>query len=341
MAAMRINDLKQILWWLAGGLLICAGVLVGILVIQPIKSLFPKYGKWGELQMTEAAAVDDRKTTSDQEVEKSYGATYLTRIDGIEPEKPPPPPPVEDDKPEKPEVQPPLSDFLEVVAIWTNVAFYRPKGATARPDDVEVGGFIPSQKFPPGFKGYARLVRIDARESPFRAVFEANGKEEVFLVPQEDVILKPGPDERVATVADYPGPAGLVLPMERKAVPVGVKRGKDNSVVIGRDVQALISNDAEGFLRGVAWDTHEKGVAISKIAPGSRLDMLNKQVGGGVLRDGDVISSVNGVKVESKAQIINHFRENPVKAGSRIVVEIFRAREGRTITQNFTPPVAK
>lgn len=337
---MRINDLKQILWWLAGGLLICAGVLVGILLIKPSKSLFPKYGKWSESQMVEATSVDDRKTSSDQDFEKSYSATYRVRIDGTEPEKPPPPPPKTEPKPDKSKVEPRLSDFLEVVAIWTNVAFYRPKGVTARPDEVEVGGWIPSQKFPPGFKGYARLVRIDARESPFRAVFNANGKEEVFLVPQEDVILKPGPEEQVATLADYKGPAGLVRPMVRKAVPVGVKRGKDNSVVIGRDVQALISNDAEGFLKGIAWDTHEKGVAISRIQKGSRIDMLNKQVGGGVLRDGDVISSVNGVKVESKAQIINHFRQNPVKSGARIVVEIFRAREGRTITQSFTAPAA-
>lgn len=340
MAGMRVNDLKQILWWLAGGLLICAAVLVAILVVRPSKSRFRDYSLWAENRAAESAAVDERRSNTSKDFQKEFGATYTTRIDGIEPEKPPPPPPPPPPPDPKPKVRPPLSKFMDVVAIWTNVAFYRPKNARTRPEEVVVGKWIPGNALP-GFKGDARLIRIDARESPFRAVFLANGKEEIFLVPQPAVILKPGPQEQVATLEDYTGPAGLVTPIVRKVGPVGVKRGKDDDVIIGRDIQALISNDSEGFLKDIAWDTHPKGVAISKIREGSRIDMLNKELGGGVLQDGDVIQSVNGVKVQSKAQIINHFRQNPVKPGSSIKVEIFRARQGRTIFQSFTAPAAK
>ena len=333
---MRIRDLKQILWWLGGGLLLCTGVLVAVMFfLKPSQSYALKYSLFAAQQLKNASQVDQASRTASWDL-KNYEATYELKIDGIAPPEPVKPreKPIEKTSPKDYK----LTDFIDVVALWTNVTFYRLKNRTSKVEEVVIGDTIPRDQIPE-LDGKARLDRIEFEKSPFRAVFVLNGKEEIFLVPQEAVILDRPESEQVAVAKEeYRGPNGGVRPMVRK-IPAtsGVKTDKDGTVKLGSDVQELINTDYEQFFKDVAWDETDKGIAISKIRKGSRLDLLNQQANG-ILKDGDVVVSVNGVKVKSKAQIINHFKKNQVPPGQKVRVEIFRSQLGKTLFQNFQVP---
>jgi hypothetical protein len=329
---MRVNDVKQILWWLSGGLVICIGVLVAVMFfLKPSRPHWPVYARYGEQQLTRARKMDRDRRTASRDFRKTYGATFSVKIDGT-----PPPLPVEPIKPveEEPERRDfKLAEFIDVVALWTDVAFYRLKRDTSKVEEVEVGENIPAEKVPE-IEGKAKLVRIEFKESPFRAVFDVNGKEEIFLIAQEAVMLaRRQPAE--ASAEEYRGPDGGVTPMGRTVAAPGI-REKDGEIIIGTDVREILNNDYNRFLKDVAWDVAPKGgIAVVKIRKGSRFDLLNGQAGG-LIKEGDVIVSVGGVKVQSKSQIINHFKKNPVPAGQKLNVVI--SRYGRTINKVFTVP---
>jgi len=332
---MRVNDVKQILWWLSGGLLICIGVLVAVMFfLKPSRSHARVYGLYGEQQLTRARKPDQDRRSASRDFRTTYGATFSVKIDGT-----PPPRPVEPIKPveaktEKREFK--LAEFIEVVALWTNVAFYRLKrdpGNVENVEEVAVGENIPAEKVPE-IEGKAKLVRIEFMDSPFRAVFDVNGKEEVFLIAQEAVVLARR-DPAEASAEEYRGPDGGVTPMGRTVATSGIQE-KNGEFVLGPDVREMIKYDYNRFLKDVAWDVAPKGgIAVVKIRKGSRFDMLNGQAGG-FIKEGDVIVSVGGVKVQSKSQIINHFKKNPVPSGTKLNVVI--SRYGRMINKVFTVP---
>jgi hypothetical protein len=328
---MRITDLKQILWWLAGGLLICTGVLTGVILLQPSKGHAGQFSQWGADQLILARKVDVGRQSAGWDFRKTYDATYSVKIDGIAP----PPEPAAETGPEKPvEVKKrPLSDFLDVVALWTDVVFYRLKSRPGELGEVEVGDTIPREQIP-DLGGTAKLLRIEFHRSPFRAVFLVHGEEEVFLVAQEGVILAQPAAAAVASEGDYRGPDGLVPPGVREVPPPGIKV-TEKGVEISGPTADMFNNEYDSLFKDVAWDSTKQGIAVSAIRKGSRFDLLNREAGG-VLRERDVVAKVNGVKVESPAQIVNHFRENPVPRGAPIVVELIRS--GQTVTQTFRVP---
>ncbi|MBN2489305.1 MAG: hypothetical protein JXQ29_00445 [Planctomycetes bacterium] len=329
---MRITDLKQILWWLAAGLLICTGVLAGLIVLRPSRGHAGEFSRWAATQLAQARKVELGRQSASWDFRKTYAATYAVKIDGVAP-------PVEVPVYEEPtrtieKARRPLADFIDVIALWTDVAFYRLKSRADRVEDVAVGKTIPPAHVPE-LGAEAKLLRIECARSPFRAVFLVHGAEEVFVIPQAAVLL-----DRVAQASapaaegDYRGPPGAVSPLVRTVAPVGIKVS-DRGVELGRDIQDMVSTDPESFFRDVAWDSTRQGIAVVKIVKGSRLDLLLRETGG-ILQEGDVVARVNGVQVESKAQIINHFKQHPLKVGTPVVVEILR--KGRTVTQTFYVP---
>ncbi len=331
---MHIRDLKQILWWLGGGLLICTGVLVVVIFLNPSTSFKREFSKFAADQVSLARKVDQEQHAASAGFEDIYGATYEVKIDGI---APPPPIAPENTKKEKIEENRPLSDFIEVVSLWTSVAFYKKKGIPSL-EEIQKGRDVPFEHAP--IKPLARLLRIEYTTTPFRVVFQVRDGEEVFLIPREAVLLGRR-EEKVASLGGEPygGPGGLVQPQDRGSIVEGVQRAKDDTIHLGKDVQDLIRTDPDRLFKDVAWDVSKHGIAIRQITKGSRVALLNQQAGGTLLREGDVVVSVNGVKVKSKAQIINHFRKNPVPPGGKVKVEMLRL--GKPITQSFRVPLTR
>jgi len=307
-------------------------VLVAVMFfLKPSRSYKTRYSQYGGKQMALAQKTDRDQRTANRDFRTTYGSTYTVKIDGIEP-----PRPVEPVKPVETRVEKrdfKLAEFIDVTALWLNGAFYRLKRDESKLEEVKVGECIPTQQIPE-LAGKAMLTRIEFEKSPFRAVFDVHGKEEVFLIARHEVIL-PRSEAPVAFAEEYRGPDGGVVPLERTVAPFGVKE-KNGEILIGRDVREMIRSDYNRFLKDVAWDVVPKGgIAVVKIRKGSRFDMLNGQAGG-LIKEGDVIVSVNGVKVQSKAQIINHFKKNPVPPGSKLNVVI--SRYGRTLNKVITVP---
>ena len=331
---MHIRDLKQILWWLSGGLLICTLVLVVVIFMNPSTSFKSRFSKFAGDQVVQARKVDQEHHAASAGFDSMYGATHELKIDGIAP-----PPPVKRDKTEEKKTEEirPLSDYIEVVSLWTDMAFYKKKGSSPL-EEIQEGGDVPFKHAP--IKPPARLLRIDYRTTPFRVVFQVRDNEEIFLIPREAVWLGHR-EEKVTSLGGkpYPGPDGLVDPQSRGPIVQGVSRGKDDSIQLGEDVQDLIRTDPDRFFKDVAWKSTRHGIAIQKIVKGSRVAILNQQAGGTILKEGDVVVSVNGVKVQSKSQIVNYFKQNPVKSGGLVRVEILRL--GKPITQSFRVPQAR
>jgi hypothetical protein len=285
---MRVNDVKSILWWLSGGLLICVGVLGAVVFfLKPTRSHARAYGLYGERQLARAREPDRDRPAAGLELETAYGSTFEVEIDGVRRFRP--------GKKQDPIEDPPaprdfkLADLIDVVGVWTDAVFYRVKSDAARVEEVEVGEAIPAGHVP-RLEGKAELVRIEYEGTPFRAVFDVNGEEQAFRIPRDQV---------------------------------------GETVVIGRDVVS----DAPKLFEDVAWKAAPgSGIVVLKIRPGSRADLLNADLGG-LLEERDVIVSVGGLRVRSKAQLINHFKQNPVPPGAKLKLVIFR--HGKTITRTI------
>lgn len=332
---MRVTDLKQILWWLCGGLLVCSGLIVGYMIWKPHVSRQKLYSKIAASCVTKALSQKTEQQQSQQDF-KRYEATYGLKIDGIAPPPPPPPDrPVAKQPPPVKKQKYPLSDFVVLTAIWTNGVFYRAKTGAPTKHGLRVGEEMPKEHVaqidPP-----IRLLRIEKNEPPTRAVFLVWGKEEVLLVPKEGILLQAPANEPVRIAASYKGPTGTVRP-NRRAVPRGFSTDKaTNALILGEEVQEIVRNNSEALMRGIAWSPHEKGVLVSRIADGSLAKQLIQKAGGTLLQQGDVLMSVNGVKVQSRSQIVSHFKKNPVKAGTPIKVEVLRF--GNVVTRTVRMP---
>jgi len=285
---MRVNDLKQILWWLSGGLLVCVGVLVAVVFfLKPSRSHARAYGLYGERQMARARATNRDRPTAGPELVKTYGSTFKAKIDGKPPLTPDRSPGRVEDPPSPRDFK--LADLIDVVGVWTDAVFYRVKGNATHVEVVEVGEAIPAGHVPE-LQGKAQLARIDFEGTPFQAVFDVNGQEQAFRIPR-----------------DLDG----------------------ESVVIGRDVVS----DAGELIEDVTCTAAPNGgIRVGKIRPGSLADLLNAELGG-LLKERDVIVSVGGLEVQSKAQLINHFKRNPVPPGSKLALVI--RRHGKTITRTI------
>jgi len=324
---MRMNDLKRIFWWLGGGLLIGSGALVAVVFfLKPDRSRARELSLHAERQMTRARETDRGRRPEGLDFKQTYGPAFKVKIDGIRPERPADDPTPVVDEARKRECK--LADLIDVVGLWTRVAFYRLERDPTHVEAVEVGGTIPARHVPE-LVGEAQLTRIEFEGSPFRAVFDVNGREEAFVIVPDTVGLAGAGGPR-PPAAPYLGPDGPVRPLVRDIPPGSIRLDKhDGTIVIGPDAAC----DWKRLLEGAVWDVAPTGgIALVKITPGSGADLLNARLGG-LLKEGDVVLRVGGVEAKSRAQLINHFNRNRVPAGSKLDVVI--RRYGRTFTRRI------
>lgn len=324
---MRVSDIKQSLWYLCGGLVVCSGVVVAAMTtFKRPESRVAGYDRWAKGEMAAALRVDagdggGAVTAFD----KAYPSTFGLKINGIRPPKPKPIRRPDSGKPPPPPPDRPLSDFIVLSAVFGKGVQYRLRQGDTGVFEVGLGDVIPEKHA--SISPEAKLIAIKVREFPIQVVFKVRDDEEVLLVPRDDLRLERPADADIVASEPYQGPNGTVQPMRRTVEPQ-VTRAKDGKgYVIGREVQDLFRNRSNQLLQGIAWDQTDKGIRITKIRKGSLADQMLGQVkalGGSLLRERDIVMSVNGIKVQSKAQILSHFQSNPVPPGGTVTVEIWR-----------------
>ncbi len=324
---MRVSDIKQSLWYLVVGLVACSVVVVvWITWIKPPVSNAAGFDRWAKAEMVAALRVDaDSEGGATAAFDKAFPATFGLKINGIEPPKPAPVRRPDTGKPPPPPPDRPLSDFIVLSAVFGKGVQYRLRQGDTGIFEVGLGDVIPEKHAT--ISPEAKLIAIKVEEFPIQVVFKVRDDEEVLLVPRDDLRLQRPDDGNIVASEPYQGPKGTVTPMRRTVEP-GVTRAKDGKgYVIGQSVQDVFRNRADQLLKGIAWDQTDKGIRITKIRKGSLADQMLGQVkaiGGSLLRERDIVMSVNGVKVQSKAQILSHFRSNPVPAGGTVTVQIWR-----------------
>ena len=291
---MRLGDPKRALSWLGGGLICGTGVLVGILYLHPSRSHARNFGEWAHGQLNAARRARCEEPGKRPNSPRAYAAAFEVKIDGIRPSskmaevRPTPP--------AGPRAR--LSDLIVVVAVWTNVAFFRRKAEPTTLDAVEVGNAIPKERIP-ALGAEAKLLRIEYGTSPFRVVFEARGEVVTFRVaPHEG--LSPGASDASA-----------------EAVPE--RMGGDRFCSsLGEFLQLIFTEP-------------ERGSRLATFTPKGVRIMRGPTTG--PIRRGDLITRINDVPIRDRLQILSHFKRHPLKAGSCIRVEAVRC--GRVIIQTL------
>ena len=335
---MRVSDIKQSLWYLCGGLVVCSGVVVAAMTWfkKPV-SRAEGYDKWAKSEMVAALKVDSGAAgVTNEKFDAVYPSTFGAKIDGIAPPPPKAAPSKRDPGPAAPPPKRPLSDFIVLSAVFGEGVQYRLRQGDTGVFEVGLGYPVPQKHA--SISPEAKLVAIKVKEFPIQVVFKVRDEDEVLLVPRDDITMQRPVDEGEDGEPEYTGPGGRVSPMARTVEPA-IKRHKDGGYVMGREMQSVIRNDSNNLLKGIAWDQTDKGIRITKIRKGSLADQMLSQVkalGGNFVQERDIVVSVNGVKVKSKAQILGHFRTNPVEPGGAVKVEIWR--NGRTETKVVRVP---
>jgi hypothetical protein len=319
---MKTTEVRKMVWSLSGlvGLAIVYSLFIHWQYTRRLKNWVPSVSQVDDIFRSRAAAAVPEKGSDPIE---SFTAAFDLRMDGKEPEKtvdpvsntPPPPPPKEK-----------LSDLVDVTGIFRRSISYRLKKKPS-PEDytVDVG-----QKFKELEEALLKAILVMPR--PSRAIVHWQG---------EDVVLECGEEEKTRTTvsrvpgavgsgpAGFKGPAGAIQPGGRE--PETITDTDKGTFTIPRKEQDYLLENMETLIGDMQTreerDSGDKpsGVRIQKLKESSYL----KQLGA---REGDIVVSVNGVKVTSREQIVNHFRQNPVPPGTtQVPVEIIREGQRQTI----------
>jgi len=326
---MKTTEIRKMVWSLSGlvGLAIGYSLVIHWQYNRRLKTSTSFVPQVDDIFRSRAATGTPEKGSDPLE---TFNAAFDMRMDGKEP---PPPLPPDEPVPAAPPPKEKLQNLVEVTGIFRRSISYYPKKKPRPETDltVDVG-----QKFKELEEATLKAILVKPR--PIRVLVHWQG---------EDVILECGEEEkeRTRTVmvspgggspAGFKGPAGSIQAGGREPDTIVEDKDQKGLFTIPRKEQDYLLENMETLIGDLQTreerDSSDKpaGVRIQKLKENSYLTQLGA-------REGDIVVSVNGVRVTSREQIVNHFRQNPVPP-TTTQVPVVIIREGQRLEFNYRLP---
>lgn len=292
--------------------------LIGLVVKEGLQLRDSRQDRTAEYMADVMKQLDSRKSGP------SRASTAIKYGDNIAKLTHTPPKKVEEKPPEvaRPtSAKPPLETLLKVIGIQTGPgeppsrAFLVKKDAQpAKPEDAgrDLEGYVEGQIVEWAEGAIVRKVR------PTEVVFDYDGKEVlVHYEPPKAVAGAPAAGAAPAGAPKGPPP----VPNDTPSTWVTIEANRPNLVNVTEVGLASLNAKGEASLEGVRWSTE----TLPDGKAGLRLDEVPDQsvLKTGGAQTGDVLHSVNGVRMSTKGEIVEYVRRN--QGLSRYVVKFYRA----------------